>query len=176
MKTWVMLSFCVFLEVNLWINLEIHKFTMIQLNLPSYPFKIKRNGDKTLIFDTLRRKYVSLTPEEWVRQHFTMYLIQEKHFPAGRMGNEISMSLNGQSRRCDTVVYDRVGNPLVIIEYKAADVPLTQAVFDQIYRYNIVLRVKYLIVTNGVELYCCRMDYDSLSSRFLDVLPDYSEL
>ena len=105
-----------------------------------------------------------------------MYLIQDTHFPAGRMGNEILMSLNVQSRRCETVVYDHSGNPLAIIEYKASDVPLTQAVFDQIYRYNIVLRVKYLIVTNGVELYCCRMDYDSLSSQFLEVLPYYSEL
>ena len=112
----------------------------------------------------------------WVGGRCGGYLMQGKRVRAGRVGGGISGGLDGESRRCDTVVYDCVGNPLVIIEYKAAEIPLTQAVFDQIYRYNIVLRVKYLIVTNGQELYCCRMDYDSLSSQFLDVLPDYSEL
>ncbi len=162
--------------VNLQINLYTYKFTMNQLNLPSYPFRIKKIEDKTFIFDALRRKYVSLTPEEWVRQHFTTYLIQEKHFPAGRMGNEISVSLNGQKRRCDTVVYDGSGTPAVIVEYKAADVALTQDVFDQIYRYNIVLRVRYLIVTNGMDLYCCRIDYNTLSAQFINEIPDYADL
>lgn len=162
--------------VNLQINLYTHKFTMNQLNLSSYPFKIKKIEDKTFIFDALRRKYVSLTPEEWVRQHFIMYLIQEKHFPAGRIGNEISVSLNGQKRRCDTVVYDSFGTPVVIVEYKASDVTLTQDVFDQIYRYNIVLKVRYLIVTNGNELYCCRINYDTLSAQFVHEVPNYADL
>lgn len=149
---------------------------MSQLNLPSYSFKMKKIDDKPFIFDEFRRKYVSLTPEEWVRQHFIMYLIHEKHFPAGRIGNEVSVSLNGQKRRCDTVVYDNCGNPFIIVEYKATDVPLTQEVFDQIYRYNIVLKVKYLIVTNGIDLYCCRIDYDTLSAQFVNDVPDYTDL
>lgn len=149
---------------------------MDHLNLPPYPFKMKKIEDKVCILDSLRRKYVCLTPEEWVRQHFVMYLIQEKNFPSGRIGNEVSISLNGQKRRCDTVVYDSSGAPLVIIEYKAADVPLTQEVFNQIYRYNIVLKVRYLIVTNGIDHYCCYMDYDTLSANFMDEIPDYSAL
>ena len=128
------------------------------------------------IFDCLRRKYVALTPEETVRQAFVRFLIDKKRYPAGLMGNEIAITQNGRSRRCDTVVFDRKGNPLMIVEYKAAAVKVTQDVFNQIYRYNTVLRVRYLTVFNGRQLYCCRMDYDTNKAVFLADVPDYDDL
>ncbi len=149
---------------------------MIELNLPPYPCKIKRDKDKTFIFDDLRRRYVALTPEEWVRQHFVAYLIGQKGFPRGLIGNEISLVLNKCNRRCDTIVYDRTGNPLCIAEYKAPHIEITQKTFDQIVRYNFVLQVKYLFVSNGLSHYCCRIDYTNNSYTFLPDIPAYSDL
>ena len=130
---------------------------MIELNLPPYPYKVKQEKDKILIFDELRRRYVTLTPEEWVRQHFVAYLVNQKEFPRGLIGNEISLTLNKCNRRCDTIVYDRNGNPLCIAEYKAPHVEITQKTFDQIVRYNLVLQVSYLFVSNGIKHYCCHI-------------------
>lgn len=149
---------------------------MIALNLPAYTFRIKADGDKSLIYDELRRRFVSLTPEEWVRQHFVRYLIEEKGFPAGRVGNEISLLQNGRKRRCDTVVYDLCGEPLAIVEYKAPHVEITQAVFDQIVRYNTVLQVRYLIVSNGIVHYAVRVDYANHTCHFLPGIPTYSDM
>lgn len=149
---------------------------MTALNLPTYPFRIKNSGEKPLIFDILRKRYVTLTPEEWVRQHFTAYLIHEKGYPAGRMGNEVSLLQNGRKRRCDTIVYDTAGEPLVVVEYKAPHIEITQAVFDQIVRYNTVLQVRYLMVTNGLAHYCCEVDYARNLCRFLTDIPSYTEL
>ncbi len=149
---------------------------MIDLNLPSYPYKLKQAKDKILIFDDLRTRYVSLSPEEWVRQHFVAYLANEKGFPRGLMGNEISLTLNRCNRRCDTVVYDRNGKPLCIVEYKAPHVEITQKTFDQIARYNMVLQVDYLLVSNGLTHYCCRMDYLRNSYTFLPDIPCYNDL
>ena len=120
----------------------------MKLNLPAYEFQTQKDGDDISIFDRLRKKFVALTPEENVRQHFVEYLIKERAFPAGLMNNEISIMQNGIKRRCDTVVFDRTGEPLMIVEYKAPHVKITQEVFNQIYRYNLVLKVKYLVVTN----------------------------
>lgn len=149
---------------------------MFRLNLPPYPYKTIQKDGKTLIFDDLRRKYVALTPEEWVRQHFVHYLINHKGFPRGLMGNEVSLQLNDTSRRCDTVVYDRQLKPRVIVEYKATTVPITQEVFNQIYRYNIPLHADYLIVSNGLQHFCCHVDYRQGKSEFLTDIPCYSEL
>lgn len=149
---------------------------MIELNLPPYPCKLKREKDKVLIFDDLRRRYVTLTPEEWVRQHFVAYLIGQKGFPRGLMGNEISLTLNKCNRRCDTVVYDRNGAPLCIVEYKAPHIEITQKTFDQIVRYNQVLQVNYLLVSNGLTHYCCRIDYTTGSYTFLPDIPVYTDL
>ena len=149
---------------------------MTVLNLPSFEYKIKKERDKTLIFDIIRKRYISLTPEEWVRQHFVSYLISHKGYPSGLIGNEISLRLNGQSRRCDTVVYGLHGEPAMIIEYKAPHITLNQGVFDQIVRYNMVLKVKYLIVSNGLNHYCCEIDYENMCPRFLKEIPDYAEL
>lgn len=149
---------------------------MIELNLPPYPCKLKQEKDKILIFDELRRRYVTLTPEEWVRQHFVAFLANEKGFPRGLMGNEISLTLNKCSRRCDTVVYDRNGRPLCIVEYKAPHIEITQKTFDQIVRYNQVLQVNYLLVSNGLTHYCCRIDYATGSYAFLPDIPVYADL
>ena len=129
-----------------------------------------------MIFDIIRRKNVALTPEEWVRQHFVNYLITEKKYPKERIANEVTVSLNGMSKRCDTVVYNQFLEPIVIVEYKAPSVPVTQEVFEQIKRYNLCLRVGILIVTNGLEHYCCRIDYEASISSYLKEIPGYDSL
>ena len=128
------------------------------------------------VFDRLRKRYVALTPEEWVRQHFVEYLIETKQFPAALMANEVSLTQNGIKRRCDTLVADREGQPLVIIEYKAPEIEITQQVFDQIVRYNMVLRARYLMVSNGMVHYCCQIDYENNTYGFLSEIPSYGDL
>ncbi len=149
---------------------------MQQLNLPVYQFNIKKKDDGFIILDSLRKRWVTLTPEEWVRQNFVRYLIQEKKFPASLMNNEISITQNGIKRRCDTLVADMQGNALVIVEYKAPTIAISQKTFDQIVRYNMVLHAYYLIVSNGLNHYCCKIDYDNNSYSFLKEIPSYSQL
>ena len=149
---------------------------MNQLNLPPYNYKIITKDKGDYIFDIIRNKYISLTPEEWVRQNFISFLINEKSYPKGRIGNEISMLQNGIKRRADSVIYDIYGEPLMIIEYKAPEIKITQQVFEQIVRYNMVLRVKYLIVSNGLSHYCCKIDYSTNKINFLKEIPDYNLL
>ena len=147
-----------------------------ELNLPSTDLRVTIKDDKELIFDSLRRKYVALTPEEWVRQNFVSFLINHKGYLAGLMNNEVSLVQNGIKRRCDTLVSDKFGNPIVIVEYKAPNVEITQKVFDQIVRYNYVFRAKYLIVSNGLNHYCCCINYDEGSYSFLKEIPYYADL
>ena len=149
---------------------------METLNLPSYTPKIKSTEGRAQIFDPLRNKFVALTPEEWVRQNFTNFLTAYKGYPPTLMANEVQLSLNGMSRRCDTVLYTQQLRPRMIIEYKAPHVNITQKVFDQICRYNIVMKVEYLIVSNGLQHYCCHVDYDNQTYSFLRDIPDYSSL
>ena len=149
---------------------------MLSLNLPPYATKIAVRDGKNSIWDIIRRKYVALTPEEWVRQHFVHFLVEHKGYPVSLLANEVALTLNGTSRRCDTVLYDRTLSPRMIIEYKAPHIPITQKVFDQISRYNLVFRVDYLIVSTGLSHYCCRMDYDHQSYEFLKDVPEYREL
>ncbi|MDY3268766.1 MAG: type I restriction enzyme HsdR N-terminal domain-containing protein [Phocaeicola sp.] len=149
---------------------------MLQLNLPSAALKITRKENRDYIFDTLRKKYVALTPEEWVRQNFVHFLIRYKNYPVGLLANEVQISLNSTRKRCDTVLYNRNLTARMIIEYKAPSVNITQEVFNQITRYNIVLKVDYLIVTNGINHYCCKVDYRNNSYSFLRDIPEYSEL
>ena len=149
---------------------------MLELNLPSFDINVKKIGGKLSILDPLRRKFVALTPEEWVRQHFVNFLLREKGYPAALIANEIQIDLNKMKKRCDSVVYNRDLSPLMIIEYKAPDVDITQQVFDQIVRYNIVLKVKYLIVSNGLNHYCCIMNYDKQSFNYLSDIPNYTDL
>lgn len=149
---------------------------MLKLNLPTFDYKINRTHDGLQIYDRLRRKFVALTPEEWVRQHFVEFIITHKGFPQSLIANEIGITLNNTRRRCDTVVYDNTATPLVIIEYKAPSVEISQATFDQIVRYNMVLQAKYLIVSNGLNHYCCSIDYTNQTYQFLKEIPSYSEL
>ena len=149
---------------------------MLSLNLPIYDVKITGTNGKKQIFDDLRRCFVALTPEEWVRQHFVHMLLSIKNYPKALMANEVAISLNGMSRRCDTVVYDKQLKPRVIIEYKAPSVKIDAKVFAQIARYNLVLRVDYLIVSNGLQHFCCKMDYENNSYSFLKEIPTYEEV
>ena len=149
---------------------------MFSLNLPSFTPKIKETDGKHMIFDPIRKKYITLTPEEWVRQHFVNYLIVNKGFPSGRMSNECNINLNGLKRRCDTVLYDLLLKPLVIIEFKAPDVTITQAVFDQAARYNSVLKAPYLVITNGLVHHACKIDFTKANIEYLNSLPLYSEM
>lgn len=149
---------------------------MLSLNLPKIEAKITSNNGKYAIFDILRRRYVALTPEEWVRQHFIHFLIHHKGYPQTLMANEVQVTLNGTNKRCDTVLYRRDLSAKMIIEYKAPDVEITQTVFDQITRYNMVLKVDYLIVSNGIQHYCCHLDYQTNSYTFLRDIPCYEAL
>lgn len=149
---------------------------MLLLNLPIFEVKIVIKEGKRLIFDSIRKKYVALTPEEWVRQHFVHWLVAEKGYPVSLMANEVQIQLNATRKRCDTVLYDRSLRARMIVEYKAPDVEITQQVFDQISRYNIVLKVEYLVVSNGLHHYCCRVDYDQGTYQFLPEIPDYNRL
>lgn len=149
---------------------------MLLLNLPAFDTKIATREGKNVIFDIIRKRYVALTPEEWVRQHFVNYLIVHKGFPQALMANEVNVNLNGTKKRCDTVLYRRDLSARMIVEYKAPHIEITQHVFDQITRYNMVLKVDYLIVSNGLQHYCCVIDYENLSYTFLKDIPDYQSL
>lgn len=149
---------------------------MLSLNLPAFDAKIAVRNGKKVIFDVIRRRYVALTPEEWVRQHFVHFLLTYKGYPQALMANEVQLQLNGTKKRCDTVLYWRDLTARMIVEYKAPEIEITQAVFDQITRYNMVLKVDYLVVSNGMRHYCCRMDYERNSYTFLKDIPDYSSL
>lgn len=149
---------------------------MNALNLPYFPLKIKKVEEKHFVWDILRKKYIQITPEEWVRQHFVHFLIERKGYPKGLLANEVQVLLNGQKKRCDTILYSKTQEPFMIIEYKAPDVPITQKVFDQITRYNIALKVRYLIVSNGIEHFCCEVDYLQHNYRFLPEIPFYHSL
>ena len=149
---------------------------MYELNLPKYGIKIKNDKGHQSIFDVLRRKYVALTPEEWVRQHFVHFLIEHKGYPKALMANEIQLAIGNKKLRCDSVLYDRTLKPRMIIEYKAPTVSITQKVFDQITIYNMLLHVDYLVVSNGIKHYCCQMDYDNQKYLFLEDIPDYQEI
>jgi len=149
---------------------------MLLLNLPKYETKIATRDGKKVIFDIIRRRYVALTPEEWVRQHFVHFLITHKGYPSALMANEVLLNLNGTKKRCDTVLYKRNLSARMIIEYKAPQIEITQAVFNQITNYNLVLKVDYLIVSNGISHYCCKMDYVNQTYTFLEDIPDYNLL
>lgn len=149
---------------------------MLELNLPAFGIKVAKVDGRPAVFDKLRKRYVTLTPEEWVRQHFVNFLVVEKEYPEALIANEMQVNLNGQKKRCDSVVFDRMGDPLVIVEYKAPEINITQKVFDQIARYNIVLRVEYLIVSNGLNHYCCKVDYENQTIQYLEEIPTYEEL
>lgn len=143
------------------------------LSLPIYKLKMKSEGEKTYIFDVVRKKYLLLTPEEWVRQNFIHYLNKEKKYPLGLMGVEQMVKYNSLKTRADIVMYNTEGKANIIVECKAPDVKITQDTFNQIAKYNSQLKVKYLLVTNGINHYCCEMNYEKNEIVFLEEVPTY---
>lgn len=146
------------------------------LNLPAYQFRLREEDNKPKIFDRWRKKFVALTPEEWVRQNFLTYLVTEKGFPESRITVEAGLKVGKRNKRTDAVIYNRKGKPLVIIECKAPEVNINKDVFDQIVRYNITLEVNYLMVTNGLTHFCCQLDYINNNYHFFEKIPDYETL
>ncbi len=146
---------------------------MQTLNLPTYNFKLKNSQNKTLIFDKLRKKYVVLTPEEWVRQHFVHFLIDQKRYPETLIAIEKQLTINNLKKRTDILIFNSDGKPEVIIECKAPSIKISQKTFDQIARYNLQLKAEFLIVTNGLTHFYCKMDFKNKTYIFLKNLPDY---
>lgn len=146
---------------------------MWKLNIPVYDFKFKEGHKRTQIFDPLRKKYLTLTPEEWVRQNFTRYLIREHHYPSSLIKFEAPLKLNTLQKYADVLVYDKKGKPFLIVECKAPTVKITQDAFDQAARYNLVLKVPYLIITNGMQHYCCHINHNNKKHSFINDIPPY---
>ncbi len=149
---------------------------MQPLNLPSFSFRTKKEKDKTYIFDELRKKFVRLSPEEWVRQNFIRFLIEVKKFSPSLMAVEAGLNVNGNLLRADLIVFGKDGQALVAVEFKAPTVKISQETFNQIVRYNMELKVDYLIVSNGLTHYCCQIDYPNNSYAFLPDIPNYTEI
>ncbi|WP_271406005.1 type I restriction enzyme HsdR N-terminal domain-containing protein [Tenacibaculum soleae] len=146
---------------------------MQKLNLPNYIFKLKSNENKTLIFDKWRKKYLVLTPEEWVRQHFVQYLIDEKKYPVSLIAIEKQLTINNLKKRTDIVIFSSDGLPDIIVECKAPKIKISQDTFDQIARYNLKLNANYLVVTNGLHHYFCKLDKENETYIFLKDIPNY---
>lgn len=149
---------------------------MLELNLPKYSFKIKESDGKKVIFDRCRKKFVALTPEEWVRQNVVEFLISEKGFSEATIANEALVKVSDMRKRCDTVVYGQDGKPILIVEYKAPHINITQETFDQIAMYNFKLHVSFLIVSNGLSHYCCEVDYEKNRYNFLREIPTREQI
>ena len=147
---------------------------MQKLNFPVYSFRFKNSENKVSIFDEIRKKFILLTPEEWVRQHVVQFLLQDKKYPKSYINVEKLIKINDLSKRYDGVVFQPNGDIFLLIECKAPEVPISQQTFDQIARYNLVLKAKYLMVTNGLNHYFCQMDFENEKYVFLRELPEYS--
>ena len=149
---------------------------MNPLNLPEFKFKTQQSKGKTRIYDEIRKKYVALTPEEWVRQHIIRFLCEFKNYPPPLMAVETSVIINGLKQRADLVVYNRKGTPEMIVECKAPSVQITNQVFDQAARYNMTLNVSYLVISNGMNHFCAKLNYANNTYSFLKNIPDFNEL
>ncbi len=146
------------------------------LNLPVFQFNIQREGKKTKIFDDIRKRFIILTPEEWVRQNIIRFLIEERAFPKGLIAVEKEIIVNQLKKRPDILVYRNNGTPLFMVECKAPEVAISQATFDQAANYNIKLKLPYLMVTNGIQHYCASINFENKSFQFLKQIPHYNEL
>lgn len=146
---------------------------MVELEFPKYPLRFKSRENKRLVFDFVRKKYVLLQPEEWVRQHCLHYLVKDRGYPAGRMLVERELQVSGLRKRVDIAVCNPQGEIDLLVECKAPSVAITQEVFDQIARYNLRANARYLMVTNGLQHIYCRMDYASRQYVYLRELPPY---
>ncbi len=149
---------------------------MQNLNFPAYSFRFKNSENKVSIFDDIRKKFIILTSEEWVRQHTVQYLLQEKNYPKSYLNVEKLIKINDINKRYDIVVFQPNGNIFLLIECKAPEVNITQNTFDQIARYNLKLNAKYLMVTNGLNHYFCQMDFEKEQYVFLKELPDFTNI
>ncbi len=146
---------------------------MQKLNFPAYPFRFKNSENKVAIFDEIRKKFIILTPEEWVRQHVVSFLQIDKNYPKSYINVEKLLKINDLNKRYDIVVYQSDGNIFLLVECKAPNIPITQNTFDQIARYNLTLKAKYLMVTNGLNHYFCQMDFENGQYVFLKELPEF---
>ncbi len=146
---------------------------MQKLNLPEYKFRLSKKKDKIYIFDEIRKKNIFLTPEEWVRQHVVQFLIKEQNYPKSLIAIEKEIKVNQLSKRFDILIFNSQGAHELIVECKAPKVKITQAVFDQIARYNLELNAKYLMLTNGLNHYYCKMDFDNKKYVFLKDCPKF---
>jgi hypothetical protein len=149
---------------------------MKKLNFPTYSFRFKNSENKVAIFDEIRKKFILLTPEEWVRQHTLHYLVQDNKYPKSYINVEKLIKINTLNKRYDIVVFQPNGSIFLLIECKAPEVAITQKTFDQIARYNLELKAKYLMVTNGQNHYFCQMDFENKKYIFLSELPQYENL
>ena len=146
---------------------------MQQLNFFTYTFRFKNSENKVSIFDEIRKKFIILTPEEWVRQHVVQFLLEEKKYPKSLINVEKVLKVNGLRKRYDVVVFNSDGSIFILIECKAPDIKIVQATFDQIARYNMTLNAQFLMVTNGLNHYFCQMDFENEKYQFLHELPTY---
>ncbi|MAC95020.1 MAG: restriction endonuclease subunit R [Flavobacteriales bacterium] len=149
---------------------------MQQLNLPSYQFKLIQEDKKTKIFDAIRKKYLLLTAEEWVRQNFIEFLVRERNFPRGLIAVEKGLKLNGLQKRSDILIYSKSAEPILMVECKAPEVKIDQSVFDQIARYNIHFKLPFLVVTNGLQHYCAQINFENKDFSFLKDIPNYNDI
>jgi len=152
------------------------RIIMKQLNLPTYPIKITEAEGKQYIFDIVRKKYLQLTPEEWVRQHWVHYLHYEKQYPLSLISVEAGLRVNKNANRSDLLCYDRKGQKRLVVECKAPEVKITQKTFDQIARYNLTLKADFLLVSNGLSHYCCQIDLATGTWQFREDVPDFDTL
>lgn len=149
---------------------------MSHLNLPDFDIKIAGTRSHPTVFDRLRRRYVALTPEEWVRQHFVNYLIVHKGYPASLLANEVRLTIGDKTLRADTLLYDLQMRPRLIVEYKAPHIVISQKTFDQVFSYNLLLKADYFIISNGLHHYCCRLSENHEKFLFLPDIPDYKNI
>jgi hypothetical protein len=145
---------------------------MQKLNFPPYLFRFKNSENKVSIFDEVRKKFILITPEEWVRQHVIRYLLEEKKYPKSHINVEKVIKINGLTKRYDVVVFQPNGEIIILVECKAPEVAISQNTFDQIARYNMSLKAKFLMVTNGLSHYFCKMDFENEKYEFLKDLPN----
>lgn len=146
---------------------------MQKLNFPQYSFRFKSSENKTLVFDEIRKKFVVLTPEEWVRLHAVQFLLKEKKYPKSLINVEKQLKLNHTVKRYDILIFNNDGSIFLIVECKSPSIEISQLTFDQIARYNLALEAEYLMVTNGLEHYFCQMDFTNERYNFLKEIPDY---
>jgi hypothetical protein len=149
---------------------------MKQLQFPSYSFRFKNSENKVAIFDEIRKKFIIITPEEWVRQHVVQFLLQDKKYPKSHINVEKLLKINDLNKRYDVVVYNPDGSIFILVECKAPEIKISQHTFDQIARYNMTLNAEYLMVTNGLNHYFCKLDYENEKYDFLSELPEYQSL